>query len=413
MALLVITRKNVITQADIYANVSGRAVSSPGAAPGGGTGGGGTGSGAVIDDASVSTDFTWSSSRIKGYTDGSLALRDASIAWLNLNKSSSDHTHTLIGGQILDVSIVNPNTLQVLRYSAGYWKNFDIDLSGEANTASNVGIGIPLHTQKIGVDLRFRSILSAGDISIGLSSDVSTLIIDFDRTYLDGSLNARIKGPGTSVDNRFALWDGSTGNSLKQSSFTDASIILNLSNFGLGVGELFRGISAQTAQLKTLKAGPNISLTNGSDEVTITGTTPPGTNLFVFNVFGGAAANATLSSQPEAQTDFTGNERTRFMVDLSTYTEYKAFMNVITGSTSANNPRVYLQYSTDNISWFDNDSSTGSAAMGLTTTGWKNSGWTALANPNARNDNQLLRFAMAGGDGSSSPVVTRLHVIFR
>ena len=99
--------------------------------------------------------------------------------------------------------------------------------SGEANTASNVGLGSDLFKQKVGVDLEFRT-LTAGS-NIGLTQNVDDVEIAFTGSL--GEIN--------------------TG-----------------SNLGTGEG-IFSSKVGVDLQFKSLKAGTNITLTPSGTEIEI------------------------------------------------------------------------------------------------------------------------------------------------
>lgn len=77
---------------------------------------------------------------------------------------------------------------------------------GEINTASNRGAGVGIYSQKVGVDLQFKSVV-AGD---------NTTVSD-NGTTLQVNTTSDMSGPGVaSVDNEIALFNGTTGKVLKR-----------------------------------------------------------------------------------------------------------------------------------------------------------------------------------------------------
>ncbi|KKL45519.1 hypothetical protein LCGC14_2354890, partial [marine sediment metagenome] len=102
---------------------------------------------------------------------------------------------------------------------------------GEVNTASNVGGAAEVFKQKVGVDLEFRTLVGGTDIQIVQTAD--NLTLNFNGTT--GEVN--------------------TG-----------------SNVGTGLGKVFKQKSGVDLEFKSILAGANISVTNGTDDVQITST---------------------------------------------------------------------------------------------------------------------------------------------
>lgn len=98
---------------------------------------------------------------------------------------------------------------------------------GEANTASNLSGGEGLFSSKVGVDLRFKSLVAGTGVTFGVAANAITI---------NGSGEAN-----------------------------------TASNLGAGVG-LFASKSAANLQFKSLIAGANITLTPAGDSVTIAAT---------------------------------------------------------------------------------------------------------------------------------------------
>jgi hypothetical protein len=90
-------------------------------------------------------------------------------------------------GDLEDVKDTAPTANQVLTWNAvdEDWEPADPPgaSGGEANTASNLGAGEGLYGAKVGVDLRFKSLV--GGTGITLSSDASEVTIDADAQTVD------------------------------------------------------------------------------------------------------------------------------------------------------------------------------------------------------------------------------------
>ena len=197
--------------------------------------------------------------------------------------------------------------------------------SGESNTASNVtsGGGIGLFKQKTGVDLEFKSLIAGtnitltaganditidaagggtGDFSVTLDSSLSTVT----RTVAAGvttfavthSLNTEdiqaevyrlsdketigwtivrtsvnvieCSRAGSVADNLFRvviLKSGSSGG-----GGGGGGEVNTASNKGTGAGEVFKQKTGVDLELRTIKAGTNITVTNNADDITIDST---------------------------------------------------------------------------------------------------------------------------------------------
>ena len=99
---------------------------------------------------------------------------------------------------------------------------------GEVNTASNVGTGTGvLYKTKVGADLQFKTLKAGSNITLTNNTDDVTITAP---------------APGE---------------------------VNTASNAGVGEGTLYQAKIGTNLYFKTLKAGTNISITNGTNEVTI------------------------------------------------------------------------------------------------------------------------------------------------
>ena len=112
----------------------------------------------------------------------------------------------------------------------------------DLTTVSNLGTGIGTYRQKIGNDLQFKSLVAGPNVT--LTTNLNEIIIS--------STGGGSGGP---------------------------SILYSAANVGSGSGlfkETVSGVGTEQFRFKTLRAGPNIILTNNADDITITSTASGG-----------------------------------------------------------------------------------------------------------------------------------------
>jgi hypothetical protein len=100
--------------------------------------------------------------------------------------------------------------------------------AGEANTSSNAGAGVGLAKAKAGVDLPFKSLVAGANVTLTSGADTVTIA----------------SAAGTGEAN-------------------------TASNVGTGEGLVFKGKSGVNFEFKRIAAGSNITVTNGSNDITI------------------------------------------------------------------------------------------------------------------------------------------------
>lgn len=153
--------------------------------------------------------------------------------------------------------------------------------TGEFNTASNLGSGVGLFDNKTGVDLRFRSLKAGSNVAISNSvpGEVQISVPAIGEVNTGSNLGAGtpvfaqksgvnfqyrtlIAGPNISISN--------DANTVTISS-TDTGEVNTASNLGTGQG-IFSSKSGVNLQFKSLKAGAGVTLSSDANEVTIAST---------------------------------------------------------------------------------------------------------------------------------------------
>ena len=126
-----------------------------------------------------------------------------------------------------------------------------------------------------------------------------------------------------------------------------------------------------------------------------------------------AAANLTLTNQAVAEGFLGGSNRNIIGVELTDFTEVKLATRVVTGSASANNPRLVVEWATAFTVTAATFQNIGTAAVqtSLTTAGYVDSGWIPLA-PAAKATGYVTVFQI-GGDAAADPAVGPVVVYFR
>jgi len=181
-------------------------------------------------------------------------------------------------GATLEFKSLVAGTNVVLTSSAD---SITIDASGagEANTASNLGLGEGVFAQKTGVDLEFKSFVAGTNVT--LTSDANSITIDATDTGESNTASNIGTGEGifaqkTGIDLEFktlvagtnvTLTSGTDIITIDASSAGEANTASNLGLTGEGVFAQKTGVDLE---FKKLKAGTNISLTSDSESITIT-----------------------------------------------------------------------------------------------------------------------------------------------
>jgi hypothetical protein len=148
---------------------------------------------------------------------------------------------------------------------------------GEVNTASNIGAGEGVFAQKVSEDLEFKSLVAGSNIS--LVSDANSVTISATGTGISGidilSYEVPVLSSATILSFGFGLKANTTvtPGRVNIDLVDDPPAGWTASGVNVGSGEgIYRDDLANTLYFKSLVAGSNISLTSGSDTITIDAT---------------------------------------------------------------------------------------------------------------------------------------------
>lgn len=146
------------------------------------------------------------------------------------------------------------------------------------------------------------------------------------------------------------------------------------------------------------------------------GRLPTGYPILTLPIHADATANITLTNQVSTDQFLGNSNRNIYRVDLTGYSEVRLTARVITGSASANSPRIVLRYRTAFSTTIGNWTSTqdiGSSEVScsMTTAGVIMSSWISLVS-GAKAD-VYLSVIQTGGDATADPVLGPIYACFR
>lgn len=171
---------------------------------------------------------------------------------------------------------IGPNTITINGAAGG-----DGEVTGEANTASNLGGGYGWFSQKSGVDLQFKSIVAGTNVT--LSQDDSTITVgvpNIGEANTSSNVGGAVGLAKAKVGVNLPFKTLVPGRHITLTSATDTVTIASTdtgeantaSNLGVTGESLFAQKSGVDLQFKKLKAGSNVTLTSDAESVTISST---------------------------------------------------------------------------------------------------------------------------------------------
>lgn len=137
---------------------------------------------------------------------------------------------------------------------------------------------------------------------------------------------------------------------------------------------------------------------------------------FSINALASGSGVMTLTNMTNVEQIFPNGATVHlFKFDGTNYATVRITCRVSTGSASVNDPRLFMQYSTDNGSnWITIGAGTSASGDALSLTSTNNqafTNWVAL--PAGAKADVLFRVAQNGGDGAADPAVCNVYVSFR
>jgi hypothetical protein len=129
-----------------------------------------------------------------------------------------------------------------------------------------------------------------------------------------------------------------------------------------------------------------------------------------------ANTSTAIGTHPNSEQQLQNANTSRTQVETTYFNYIRLVGRVSVGSTSANDPRLYIQYTTDltgAAGWttIGDGTTAGNDAFDLTDVGNDYTDWLTL--PAAAKADVLYRIAQNGGDGAASPTVVNLHIQFK
>lgn len=139
---------------------------------------------------------------------------------------------------------------------------------------------------------------------------------------------------------------------------------------------------------------------------------PTASSVYVVGLNDTVGVGTVHTNQPNAEQCFNGYcPRSTRILDLSLVSQARLIFRVSVASASPNNPRLYMNYSTDDVTYAGlaaGANPTGS----LATLGWRDTGWFDIA-AGARIGSAYVQLMINGGDGVADPNIEVPTILFR
>jgi hypothetical protein len=281
------------------------------------------------------------SASISGTTITGNTIVSSSITSSNVFVSGATFLTNGLTGQTFSFNSGNTTSLSSTTISGGtiysgstnlYNIFSPVGLAGEINTASNLGLGTGIFTQKSGFDLQFKS-LSAGT-NISLSNDSNTIVITStggpagSTTYIQPGLNTYTGGTSTNptvnvsaltintlISSGNSVFTGTLSGGSSFSANTIFSGTTDLSNLFLTTAQTFSSqFTNVQSGLNTYTGGTASNPTVNISALTINTITASGNSIFTGTLSGGSSfsANTIFSGTSNVNSLFSTIDHTHF-----------------------------------------------------------------------------------------------------